>query len=233
MNPGASRQDDPAAAPVPVCVALPIYGGMPAQSVCALAALSAAPPRPIKILTRVNDSLVTRTRNVLTADFLATDCDKLLFVDCDLVYDAAQVARITSHDVDIVAGFYPIKEQGDTIRWCVNGPDGSTGPTPDARGLSPVKYIGTGFMCIRRAVFARMIEAGVATPYITDDERKRLEHDFWPVGVVQLPGKAPRYLSEDWYFCQRALDLGYTIYGDVEVQLRHIGTAVWPLKHQT
>jgi hypothetical protein len=240
MNSGVTsneteRRSDGETAPTPkqVCIAIPIYGGMPAQSVCSLVALSAAPPRPIKILTRVNDSLVTRTRNVLTADFLATDCERLLFIDSDLIFTQEHVDRITSHEVDICAGFYPIKEDGAKVRWCVNGPDGSTGPTPDARGLAPVKYIGTGFMCIHRRVFERMIAAGVATPYVTDDDRHRPEHDFWPVGVVTLPGRAPRYMSEDWYFCQRALDLGYPIWGDVQVQLRHVGTAVWPLKHQT
>jgi FkbM family methyltransferase len=41
-----------------------------------------------------------------------------------------------------------------------------------------------------------------------------------------------RYLSEDWYFCQRWLDLGGEIFGHARVMLRHCGSVVFPLKSQ-
>jgi hypothetical protein len=52
-------------------------------------------------------------------------------------------------------------------------------------------------------------------------------HDFWSVGVHQ-PSK--RYLTEDWWFCQRALDLGYKVWGDSKVMLQHEGRAIYPLE---
>ena len=41
-----------------------------------------------------------------------------------------------------------------------------------------------------------------------------------------------RYLSEDWYFCQRWLDLGGEIFGHTRVALRHLGPVIFPLETQ-
>jgi len=41
-----------------------------------------------------------------------------------------------------------------------------------------------------------------------------------------------RKMSEDWHFCNEARRLGYTVYGDTKVLLRHAGGAVYPLKSQ-
>jgi hypothetical protein len=183
------------------------------------------------MVIKQGDSLVTRARNVLTADFLASDCTHLLFIDADLVFTPSDVARISSHDADVVGGFYPLKRQGP-VQWCGNGrPDVSGGePSP---GLQEVRFIGTGFMCIARRVFERMLEAdGEAIRYTSDDPGHRIEHDFWRVGVRPTSDPRPRYLSEDWYFCQRWLDLGGQVYADRQVVLHHLGAATFPLDSQ-
>ena len=48
----------------------------------------------------------------------------------------------------------------------------------------------------------------------------------------QFPGGTRRYLSEDWMFCQRWLDIGGKVYGDAGIVLKHIGSAVYPLQTQ-
>jgi choline kinase len=50
------------------------------------------------------------------------------------------------------------------------------------------------------------------------------EWDFFPVGVVNK-----EYLSEDWYFCDKARALGFKVMLDTRVQLRHEGSAIFPL----
>jgi hypothetical protein len=68
--------------------------------------------------------------------------------------------------------------------------------------------------------------------YVSDHDGITVEYDFWPVGPYKFPNGFVRYLSEDWYFCQRARDLGFKIYGDNGVTLRHSGNAVYPLSYQ-
>lgn len=41
-----------------------------------------------------------------------------------------------------------------------------------------------------------------------------------------------RYLSEDWFFCQRWLDMGGQVFNHCNVVLKHVGSAIYPLKTQ-
>lgn len=119
--------------------------------------------------------------------------------------------------------------------------------------------MGTGFLLVKRTVFERMIAAhGREIGYISD-ATKRPEFDFWSVGGYETPDDGNfiynpellaevmafglseddakqvlrrRYLSEDWYFCQRWLGLGGEVWGDTRVILKHIGIATYPLRSQ-
>ncbi len=88
-----------------------------------------------------------------------------------------------------------------------------------------------GIQDIFGTVFEQMVKAYPQLAYKAD-ESKRDEHDFWSVGVYQFKDGTSRYLSEDWFFCQRWLDLGGKIYGDTKVVVKHVGQAVYPLKTQ-
>jgi hypothetical protein len=204
-------------------VALPSYGSVPMGFVKCLIKLLMDPPVALQVCTVDGDSLVSRARNTLTASFLASDCTDFLFIDTDLIFSGEQIARMLAHDVPIVGGFYPKKQDG-ALAWVCNAK--LDFPAPDARGLQSLRYIGTGFLLVKREVFTRMIEAHPESAYIADGTG-RAEHDLWPVGIHD-----GRYLSEDWAFCQRALDLGYDVLGDTQVILKHIGTAVFPLQSQ-
>lgn len=183
-----------------------------------------------KIQPLVGDSLIPRARNSLSRMFLESDCTHLLMIDSDLVFSNEQVKRILSHNEDIVGGFYPKKKEG-TIELVCNALNPQ--PPMDERRLTPLKYIGSGFICISRRVFEKMIEAyGKDIEYSLDEHEEIKEHDFWSCGVYSFPDGSKRYLSEDWFFCQRAIDLGFTVYGDNGITLRHSGSAIYPLQYQ-
>jgi hypothetical protein len=179
----------------------------------------------------IGDSAVGRCRNDLTRRFLESDCTHLLFIDTDLVFSAEQVSRLLSHDVDLVGGFYPKKQEGP-LCWVCNAVDGVAELTES--GLTTLKYIGTGFMLIKRRVFELMIQhEGPKISYVRDgDPTKTVEHDLWHMGVYQYKNGSRRYLSEDWWFCQKWLDLGGKVWGDRHVILKHSGSALYPLKYQ-
>jgi len=163
------------------------------------------------------------SRNILTANFLNSDCDKLLMLDSDILFTVQDVERISSHDVPLVGGMYSKKEKQGRM-CCERLPYGES--VPNKRGLVPLKYIGTGFMCIKRELIEQMVRYCLDIKYI-DERTKKNMHDFWTVGVHR-PTK--RYLTEDWWFCQRTHDLGYPVYGDSEVILQHEGRAIYPLE---
>jgi FkbM family methyltransferase len=212
-------------------VAVPIYSSVCYEFMQCYTRLAVDTRNNITLRPMCGDSLVARARNTLTAEFLRSDATDLLFIDSDLVFSADHVARLLSHDEDVVGGFYPKKQEGP-LRWVCNMQLHETKPRQD--GLQEVRYMGTGFLRIKRRVFERMIEAhGSELAYHPDNRPEDTEWDFWSCGVyVNKADGFRRYLSEDWYFCQRWLDLGGKVWGDTGIILKHVGQAVYPLLTQ-
>jgi hypothetical protein len=218
--------------PKKLFVALPIYRDVDPYFMRSVVALAAGYDRlgfNIQVCPSNGDSLINRARNSLTAQFLKSDCTHMLFIDCDLVFSLDHIARIMSHDVDVVGGIYTKKQEGDV---CIvaNRLEGDVEQRGD---LMPVKYIGTGFMCISRRVFEVMTEKyGDDMWYARDDRPDVLEQDFWRSAPYQYTDGTRRYLSEDWWFCQRWLDCGGLVYMDLKMVLKHSGMAIYPLAYQ-
>lgn len=211
-------------------LALPVYGGYHPHFVHSLLQLVTNPPCALSVHPQVGDSLVSRARNRLAAQFLASDCTQLLFLDTDLVFSPDHIARLISHDAPIVAGLYPKKQP--VLEWVLNTLPAN--PPPREDGLQPVKYVGTGCLLIARAVLEKMRHHPACKSYTPDGsatEPSRLEHDFFPVGVRSDPlTGVQRYHSEDWYFCANAHDMKIPVYVDTHVALKHCGDAVYPLQ---
>lgn len=214
-----------------VFVGLPVYGGYHAHFVPCLLRLQGQAPCSLVIRSFPGDSLVSRARNRLAREFLATDCTHLLFLDTDLIFSPEHIARLLGHGEPVVAGLYPKKQL--ELGWVCNvldAEDGGPGD-PDDRGLHAVKYVGTGCLLIAREVFEALIEAHPELRYDADDGETPGDYwDFFRVGVWECPRTGRRrYLSEDWWFCQMARDLGYTIWADTRVVLKHCGEMVYPV----
>jgi FkbM family methyltransferase len=223
--------------PVKLFIGIPVYQQMATQFNHCLLALQHDKKFHIELHTGQGDG-VARTRNNLTADFMKTDCTHLLFIDCDLIFSSEHIARIVSHSEDVVGGFYAKKQEGP-LEWVINTFPGPVEKRTD--GLHKVAYIGTGFICIRRNVIERMIERYPHIAFAADYGTREIMHDIWPMTVYcaecgdsagESCTHAPhsrRYLSEDWFFCQRWMDMGGEVFGDTGVVLKHVGPAIFPL----
>jgi hypothetical protein len=138
-------------------VCTPIYGNVDIhffQSWCHLMA-EGATKVPMMVDYLPGDSLVPRARNTLTRRFLESDCTHILMIDSDLVFSLQHIYRIISHDVDVVGGVYCKKQDTDEVQIVCNSLKLKNNLTT---GLSEVGYVGTGFICISRKVFEKMIE---------------------------------------------------------------------------
>jgi len=213
---------------------LPIHEAVePVFLVSIMKLLEAGPGLDGTIYPHAGDSLVCRARNSITRRFLESDCTHLLMIDSDLVFSPEQVKRIATHDVDIVGGIYLKKQEGPPQVVC--NPLAQRPPaTLEDGDLMQINYVGTGFICISRRVFEVMIQRfGEDMRYFLDENNKVTEYDFWRAAPYQYAGGFKRYLSEDWWFCQKAQDCGFKIWLDLKVVLPHVGHCSYPLSYQT
>jgi hypothetical protein len=163
-----------------------------------------------------NCSLITMARNALVSEFLKTDATELLFIDADVVVKPDDILRLMaqSSGKDITAGAYPrrLKEKKffADLYWTEDGDvemDGS---------MLRVERVGTGFMMIQRHVLETMVAAHPEWKY---EDKKGDSY-----AVFDFTLKDGHYLGEDYLFCDRARELGFTVHIDAEISLPHIGS---------
>jgi hypothetical protein len=109
--------DSPGTSPTPqnkLFIGVPCYGGMvshlTARGLISLGMSLHASGVPYEETNFIaNESLVTRARNRIVANFLKTDCTHLLFIDADIGFTAGDVDALTRGGFDVVGGVYPMK----------------------------------------------------------------------------------------------------------------------------
>lgn len=200
-----------------VMVAVPLMGWVPPQFAMSVAKLMADPPCEMNISLELGAGLCP-ARNNLAGKFLDSDATHLLFVDGDIEFVAADVARLVGHQVAIVGGLYA-KKDVRKLEFAVSKLEGKT---VDERGLLEVRRIGFGFVLIERRVLEHLVAMG--EDWFTDADGRRK-----PAFFQMRVGENEEFLTEDWYFCQRARAAGFPIYADPQVQLKHHGFAAFPI----
>ena len=78
---------------------------------------------------------------------------------------------------------------------------------------------------IRRDVFERMIATNGPEIAYTDPVTGESDYNLWQSGVTD-----GHFYGEDFKFCDVARELGFTVFGDWNVILPHLGTASYPLR---
>jgi hypothetical protein len=214
-----------------VHIAMPCYGGMLTESTFMSFIKWANTARQLNIdwtlETMVNESLISRARNTLTAKFLnMPDATHLFFVDADIGWEPWHLLVLLNRDVDVIGGLYPMKTM--PIKWVVNGFDGAE-EGPD--GLQEVSKAGTGFLLMKKHVFEKMNSHPAVKQYKNDIGLDPI-YDKYLKTYFDTAVRQNRYYSEDWTFCENWRDLGGKIWVDKRVLLRHSGSYVFCMENQ-
>ena len=240
-----------------VFVATPMYGGMAhglyIKSCLDLQTTMARYGVETKFSFLFNESLITRARNYLVDEFLRSDFTHLLFIDSDIHYSPQDVIAMLALDKDVIGGPYPKK----SINWGNVAQAARNHPNMEPRELETlvgeyvfnvvkgtkqfqvtdpleVLEIGTGFMMVKREVFAKMEEAYPMIRYKPDHvgqanfDGSRYIHAFFDTVIDSKDsitgGGSDRYLSEDYMFCQMWRKIGGQIFLCPWMKTAHIGT---------
>jgi hypothetical protein len=214
-----------------VHISMPCYGGMLTESTFMSFIKWANTARQLGIdwtlETMVNESLISRARNTLTAKFLdMPEATHLFFVDADIGWEPWHLLVLLNRDKDVIAGLYPMKTM--PIKWVVNGFEGAeTGPD----GLQEVSKAGTGFLLMKKHVFEKLNKHPAVKQY-KNDIGLDPKYDQYLKTYFDTAVRQNRYYSEDWTFCENWRDLGGKIYVDKRILLRHSGSYVFCMENQ-
>jgi hypothetical protein len=164
-------------------------------------------------------SYIHSARGQMVSLFLQSDATDLVYVDWDMAWDPGALARLLSHDVDVVAGDYPGRK--DPIRYharFLKRDDGSWNDDIRPDGLIEMAGAATGFMRIRRNVIERMVEAYPDLIFEDNDQAIKLCYLFF--GHLK---NGRHLLSDDYSFCDLWREIGGKVYIDTKIALGHIG----------
>jgi hypothetical protein len=169
-----------------------------------------------------NESDVQQGRNRCFAEFLASPCSHMLFIDSDIGFSVDAVFRLIAHDVPLVGATYAKKVRG--------APQFAFSAMPQMErtdaGLIEVGGLPGGFLMIQRRTAERM--AGAYGGLHFDLQDGQASADGWRGQMFNLFGaemaEGTRW-SEDLSFCRRWRAIGGRVWLDPHILLQHWGVA--------
>ena len=232
--------------PIHILLATPCYGGVLHRgyfhSVLQLQKLCQIHDIQLTTHTIGNESLIQRARNYYVALALSNPhITHLFFVDADISFNPQSVIRMIQSNKDITCGIYPKKglnieqiQQNSkeplqsiiplSLDYVINIKQGEI---KIQDGYIPCLYGGNGFMMIKKDVLETLRDKYPETKYkndVTGYDTPELREHFYALFDCFICPDTKRYLSEDYAFCQRCINSGYTSRADLLCNLNHTGT---------
>ncbi len=168
------------------------------------------------------ESMVHVARNILLAQFMASPCSHIFFIDADMQWAAEDVLRMLKHTEDpecgIVCCAYPKKSLPVTFACNL--------PTEEKRkgDLAAIYDAPTGFMVCRRDAIQKLMDANPEAKCLLRNPTPPAEEPYeYALFDSLIDPKDRRYLREDFTFTRRWQALGETLWVDPLVTLGHQG----------
>ena len=230
--------------------------GMFARSVADLSALCASYGIPLQFYFLFNESLITRARNYCCDEFMRSDAQHLMFIDSDIGFnpqDVIALMALQSQDpdkYDIIGGPYPKKcISWEKIKHAVDKGVADEDPNVLEKFVGDYVFnpkggqqsiaigepcevleIGTGFMMVSKPAMKKFADSYPQYNYKPD--HVRTEHfdgsrEIMMYFQAEVDPKSKRYLSEDYWFCQKAQEIGLKTWFCPWMKMQHVGTYIF------
>ena len=230
--------------------------GMFARSVADLAALCTRYNIPLQFYFLFNESLIPRARNYCCDEFMRSDATHMMFIDADIGFNPNDVIALLAlqskdpENYNIIGGPYPKKcISWEKVKHAVDkgiadddpnvlekfvgdyvfNPKGGQNSIPINEPVE-VLEIGTGFMMMSKESMQKF--ANDYPEYLYRPDHVRTEHFDGSRKIMmffqsEIDPKSERYLSEDYWFCQKAQQIGLKIWFCPWMRLQHVGTYIF------
>ena len=176
-----------------------------------------------------SDSYIDRAKNSIVANFLESDCTDLLMIDSDMSFSADAVARMLRHPQEIVAGFFPMKNQWGSFAGALE-PD-AQGNIPDTANaielwdgscLLKAHLLPGGFIRFKRSALERFADYYDDVVYVDPCADPSKPDRVYTAFFECLIHNHIRF-GEDATFCRRAREMGMDLWCDPNIRFGHFG----------
>jgi len=230
--------------------------GMFCKSSSDLAAMCAQYGIPMQFYFLFNESLITRARNYCCDEFMRSPAEHLMFIDSDIGFAPQDIIALMALQVqfeqfEIIGAPYPKK----CISWEKIKAAVDKGVADEDPGVldkyvgdfvfnpkmgqqaipisEPVEVleIGTGMMMISKKAMTKFHEF-YKGKYMYRPDHARTEHfdghrEIMMYFQAEVDPKSKRYLSEDYWFCQKAQEAGIKTWLCPWMKTQHVGSYVF------
>ena len=180
----------------------------------------------------VKSPYVSNARNALTALFLRSKYDYLLFIDADVEFQPEAVIRMLVTKKDIICTPYRVKFPHDPslVKYTVSFEDDKkVGILSDY--LVEINEGPAGLMLTHRKVFEFLMDScpSLKIKHPHKKESDPYLYNFWDTTFDLDRGL---WRGEDISFCRLARDYGFKIYANIKSRTTHHGTYGWTGKFE-
>jgi hypothetical protein len=230
--------------------------GMFSKSCADLSAICTQYGIPLQFYFLFNESLITRARNYCCDEFMRSNSQHLMFIDSDIGFNPQDVIAMMAlqaqepEKYNIIGGPYPKKcISWEKIKAAVDkgiadddanilerfvgdyvfNPKGGQQSIPISEPVE-VLEIGTGFMMIEKASMKKFVDT--YPQYMYKPDHVRTEHfdgsrEIMMFFQAEVDPVSKRYLSEDYWFCQKAQQADIRTWFCPWMKLQHVGSYIF------
>lgn len=155
-------------------------------------------------ITVVGISPVAFARNQIVEAFLASDATHLWMIDDDTIVPHDAIWKLLGVEQDIVTGVTPIIREGSITSnvWMTDESEAPLTLGEIEKHKEPFKVRGVGASCL---LLSRNFVERLTKPYFAE---------IWEA-------ETGRFITEDIFLCNTAIEMGYEIYAHPDVLCKH------------
>jgi hypothetical protein len=230
--------------------------GMFSKSCADLSAICTQYGIPLQFYFLFNESLITRARNYCCDEFMRSNSQHLMFIDADIGFNPQDVIAMMAlqaqepEKYNIIGGPYPKKciswekikaavdkgvadDDANVLEKFVG--DFVFNPKGGQQSIAisepcEVLEIGTGFMMVEKNAMKKFQDT--YPQYMYKPDHVRTEHfdgsrEIMMFFQAEVDPVSKRYLSEDYWFCQKAQQADIRTWFCPWMKLQHVGSYIF------
>jgi len=164
-------------------------------------------------------SLLPSNRIRLCDKAIERECDYVVMMDSDMVFDAEAIVRLIGHNKDVISGLYFKKQPPYEPLAYMRSSKGEYSHIDNIEkgGLLDVDAVGAGLLVIKTSILKDMPKPWFACPplFLTYDKKSGF--------ALKKKGIKNLCLGEDMWFCYLAKQSGFDVVVDLDTKCYHIG----------